>query len=333
KKKLAKEPAEVKSQPCHLLQVLAQYGLLAGIASNLCPKDLYALAATSKAAYHAIFACHESRASLLAKMACDGRGVALRCLYQRPESQHHHPRFLRSTFKCGASGAPVTTLPCSECDHMTCDECRIHCVYQTTYEAPDDDDELPKLSGFTLFSGLEMGILTDAHMGVDSRMTRDEQLAVGLTTPYHDSGYLDTPLTSDAYSNPESIFDIIHFDLGSGPLRLSDNSTTTQPSPVIQPFWEITEDRKRWFCGHCIQNCQADLGAGCLDCHCTLEERFLDRWLCVPCYRREIECTKNATIPLESEGGTSRCNGCGKRVWDACLRRVCVWCLGNCSEP
>lgn len=72
------------ARSCRLLKVLGQYGLLASIAGNLFPKDLYALATTSKSAYKAVFPCKESRTTLFAKMACAGRGVASRRLYVRP---------------------------------------------------------------------------------------------------------------------------------------------------------------------------------------------------------------------------------------------------------
>lgn len=334
-KKLAKVFAEGKSQPCYLLQVLAQYGLLVGIASNLFPKDLYALAATSKGAYRAIFACHESHANLLGKMACDGRGMALRRQYHHIVSQQFRPSSCKAWFQCGASGAGVPTWACSECNHMTCDECRIHCVYQTIYDDPDADDELPKLSGFALLSGHEMGILTPSHLRLDNRATREQQIYVGLSVPYHDLGFLEAPLTSNTYTSPESIVDIIHFDLGTGPLKLSGNSTATHPSPIIQPFWEVTEARKRWLCDKCVSEWRDRAGYRHerLDCHCNLKERFLDRWLCLPCYRREIDEAKNALVPSESAYGKSACNSCGDRVWDEFLCRVCAWCLGDCWEP
>jgi hypothetical protein len=340
-KKCAKGFTNEKSRPCQLLHILSQYGLLVAIASSLFPRDLYALAATSKATYRAIFVCSTSRTNLLGKMACDGRGMALRNQHHQLVSTLERPNSCRAWFECGSKSSRVATRPCSECSHITCDECRIHCVYQTVYENPSAEDELQNLSGFALLSSLEMGILTPSHLGLDNSANRPQQLCVGIDVPYHDMGFLEAPLTSNIYMSHESIGDIIHFDLGTGPLGLTDefyNSydfSANRPSPVIQPFWEITEARKRWFCNECASKWRID--GGCRNerfhCHCTLKERFLDRWLCLPCYQREMKEMESTVVPSKAESGGSTCTSCKQRASKDILSRICLWCLGYCEEP
>jgi len=327
KKKLPDNTVDVQTQPCQLLQILAQYGLLAAIATNLFPKDLYALAATSKAAYRAIFTCHKSHANLLGKMACDGRGYNLRQEYHDRSQDQHSCNTLAWPFRCETSAPGAPTRPCSECNHMTCDECRIHCVFQATYKEPDADDEVPTMTGYALLSRHEMGILTPFAMGLDNRAQLEQQMAVGRTDPYHDMGYLEASLTSDTYANPESIEEIINFELGRNSLRLSGNSATPHPSSTVRPFWEITEDRKWSICRECVYEWRKI--ADDTHCRCTLKKHFLDRWLCLPCYQKEIEQLREVVTPSAPSKGTSACNNCGDRVLTDSLRTMCVWCLGE----
>ncbi|PSN61955.1 hypothetical protein BS50DRAFT_457640, partial [Corynespora cassiicola Philippines] len=269
-----------------LMQVLGQYGLLESIASHLYPQDLYALSLTSKVAYRAIFPNRESRFNLFTKMACDGYGIDVR------RAHHHKSHFFdeydcREYAKCGTNTneRDVESRPCIACGRTTCDECRIHCVYQSVYQPSDDPDELPSFSGFALLHTDEMGILSPAHQGVASTAWTDP--STNPSGPYHDKGYLDIPLESDTYAVPESIDDIIDRDLGEGELILSYSSSSPRPSPVIRAFWEITEARKRKLCPQCFGvECNDDIKSS-KQCHCTLRQRFLDRWLCLRCFLAE----------------------------------------------
>lgn len=330
-RKRLKATTGCKDRPCYLLDVLAQYGLLTAIIANLLPRDLYALAATSKTAYRTIFAGHESHASLLGKMVCDSRGVKIRTSYHHILPHLQPPNTSVRTPRCGANDSTITTHPCATCNHMTCDECRIHCVFQTTYSAPDADDELPNLGGFALLSKHEMGILSPFHLGLEHCPTREQAENIGLATSYHDKGYLEPPLVSDVYAHPESIADIINFDLQK-PLQLSTSSTAVHPSSVIQPFWEITEARKRWLCHQCRRawRARSSIEDERYPCHCTLKQRFLDRWLCLSCYQAEVKETANAII--RPKDGDSICNSCGILALRKNCTRVCAWCLGECTE-
>ncbi|KAF1950115.1 hypothetical protein CC80DRAFT_364123, partial [Byssothecium circinans] len=283
KQKVNKDDPDTNNKSCRLIRVLAQYGLLVVIASNLYPQDLYALAATSKSTYKAIFSSKESRTNLLSKMQCAGLGVAIRNALHKKSvyfDQYNCTEFIQ----CGArdTTGSIESRPCSSCARMTCNECRIHCVYGSIEQQPDEPDDLSEFSGFALLSAPEMRVLTPAHMPtdkVDSVIGDPGSNAIMPTMPYHDQGFLDTPLESNRAAKIQSVDSILDFDLGLGQLSLSTTSAEPHPSPVTQAFWDVSEGRKRWTCLHCTVRSPP--------CHCTLRKQFLDRWLCLPCYQDE----------------------------------------------
>jgi hypothetical protein len=184
----SKSSSDSSEYSCPLLKVLGQYGLLDVIASNILPQDLFALAATSKSAYKAIFCTKVSRKNLLGKMRCAGRGIAIRNSHHKKSiwfSEYH----CTEDVKCGTQNPSlnIESRPCQSCGIVTCNECRIHCVYGSILQHADDEDDLPGLSGFALLSSHEMGISTPTHMGLASP-------SIVPKTPYHDQGYLDLPL-------------------------------------------------------------------------------------------------------------------------------------------
>lgn len=312
-------PRTNKDRSCPLLHILTQYGLLAAIASNLFPRDLYALAATSKDVRSIIFSRDKSHVNLLRKMSCDGSGVEIR------KRHHRRSRFFAQFncteyVQCGTHDATrtVETHPCANCLYTTCDECRVHCVYQSISQPPDEPDEMPQLSGFALLSHPEMGILTPSHLNSSDPISPTNS---AVQRPFHDQGFLDIPLESDKYAPAESITEILNFNLGSGPLRLSISSTWAHPSPVIQAFWDISEQRKRRLCHSCFLH-----ETTTRQCECTLRKRFVDRWLCLGCYQRE---TKD--IRRRSAGGSqAKCAGCA--VSTTAPRSICLWCMGEALE-
>ncbi|KAF2866336.1 hypothetical protein BDV95DRAFT_505194 [Massariosphaeria phaeospora] len=303
---------------CPLIQVLAQYGLLESIVSHLFPKDLYSLALSSKATYKSVFPNSDSRPNLFNKMACDGTGIRIRGL--------HHRGSISSSNKCKDSAVcgtnddkrRVESRPCVTCGTTTCDECRIHCTYQSASQKPGADDELPEFSGFALLSRSEMRILSPAHM----RITESEPWTPG---PHHDQGLLDNPIDSDASAPAEWVEDIIAFDLGDSPLQLSTSSESSHPSPVIQTFWDITERRKRSLCHDCFgQEC--DTGPHS-DCRCTLKSHFLERWLCLRCFLAEEKLIQDHFYGLEDH-----CV-CGARLDKSKALILCLWCKGEVANP
>lgn len=327
--KIAKKSPDTDIDQCHLLRILAQYGLLISIVSNFSPEDLFSLAATSKATYKAIFSGEASRINLLGKMSCDGRGIAIRRANHKKSEYSTGPKCTEYV-QCGAhdSTRVVETQPCVGCRQTTCNECRIHCVFQSVTEAPNAPGELPTYSGFALLCPSEMGILTPAHLNGP---------VVTINSPYHDQGFLDTPFESDNYASPESIEEILDFDLGEGSLRLSNSSDEPHPSPVIQAFWDYTETRKIKTCRPCRREERMKLdgeGASDQDCHCTLRTHLLDRWLCLKCFQTESQ--RNRCLHESQKDPMVRCK-CNRwlkaKKTRVPTRRTCLWCWGIVREP
>lgn len=348
----AKAKAPKNATPCPLIQILREYGLLEAIISSLVPTDLLALALSCKATYEALFPSTTSLDNLLSRMPCCGSGIILR-------RQMHH----KSTFfyayectefaQCGTlSVQHIESRPCISCKVTTCDECRIHCVYQSIYETPSDPEDLPNFSGFVLLDPFEVAILSPDHLPSDPAPASTIQLpqwrnraADPSAGPYHDQGFLDMPLEVDQPGNPEKISDVLDVDLGLHSLTTwSGNSQFGFPSPVLRTLCSVAEQRKLFLCGPCsedaLQGPKAvepalprlpwlDSKSGSLtsrapkECHCSLRSRILDRWQCVKCYDSE-QSTINA-IYSSAPGPQCRCGAL------AC-KTVCMWCWGEVAE-
>lgn len=322
--KVAKQDIRVDVKPCHLQRILAQYGLLISLVSNLAPKDLFALAATSKATYQVIFSSETSRLNLLGKMPCDGAGIAIRQACHKKSPFSTGPKCTEYV-QCGSNDSTrvVESQHCVGCDHITCDECRVHCVYQSITELPSSPDELPTYSGFALLSKVEMGILTPAHFNGTQTI---------INRPYHDQGYLDIPLDLDTYASPESIDEILDYDLGEGSLRLFDSSDEPHPSPIIEAFWEYTEMRKITTCSFCRSLEHAKVNEqrdNDFECHCTLRAHLLDRWTCLQCFQTETK--RNTELCKLQQIYKVQCN-CefvyGVKKVRSATRPTCLWCWG-----
>ncbi|KAH7395393.1 hypothetical protein DE146DRAFT_615203 [Phaeosphaeria sp. MPI-PUGE-AT-0046c] len=302
---------------------MRQYGLLKSIVSNLRANDLFALALSSKALNETIITTSSSLENLLGRVQCSA--------HQRIESR-----------------------PCVTCKVTTCNECRIHCVYQSIYEAsgdPEDAAELPNFSGFVLLQPLEQPILSPHHLVSDAPSTapRWQDPAGGQGGPYHDQGYLDVPLETSASAPPECIDDLLNLDLGRHSLvSMSGESRYATPSPVLFSLCQVTEVRKVEVCTSCLehgvvhkrqasdldaitrmpanQNLDQSVMKPTKACHCTLRKRMLDRWLCLRCYSTE-ELVIEAHVRENRNTFEGFCH-CGKLARHV----LCLWCWGEVSE-
>lgn len=321
-----------------LVKLLSQYSIIESIAANIFPCDLYALAATAKTIHSAIFVKPESRVNLLKKMTCDGLGIHIRNEHHR-KSEYFYTYNCKEHLRCGSEKLDqnVEQRPCVICDKMTCDECRIHCVYQSILQPATDPDELPNYSGFALLEEYEMGILSPAHLNVGA----GEELQ-HWTTPHHDEGFLDIPLESSVSELPVVIDNLLDIDLGNYDLHSDESSSLANPSSITRAFCRVTEARKRSFCAACyvqhISNSNGKCQQGKLKinqascdltktlssmlCDCTLRKRFLDRWLCLKCYLKEMD---------NVEHGQHSCN-CDVPFDQGPKRTLCLWCLGEVAS-
>jgi hypothetical protein len=303
---------------CSLLRMVRQYGLLEALISNLCADDLLALLLSSKSMYQAIAPRPGSLETLLGKLNCSGRGVAMR-------NKRHKKSSFFYTYQCTeyVRCRANNTRPCSRCKVATCDDCRIHCVYQSHFEKPCEDDELPNFSGFVLLSPPEVPILSPHHMEPDPPTPQWQDPSLGQAGPYHDQGYIDVPFEEDIYGPPELVEDILDLDLGQYTLTTSASSSDVpDPSPVLAAFHHTAEQRKRWFCKICLPSLRPQ-GGKFTPCHCTLRNKFLDRWLCLRCYEKEeVLLSKTYSTHID------QC-GCGQQSGSL----FCLWCRGDVLEP
>lgn len=332
-----------------LICILEQYGLLESIAANLLPEDLLSLALASKAAYDTVFPRPSSLHNLLGKLKCSGRGTQIRKKRHR-KSMFFYAYDCTEYVECGtkAKGRHVTSQPCVKCKLATCDECRIHCVYQSIYETPSDSDELPNFSGFVLLDSPEVSILSPYHLAYENHSTPCWlNPSTNQISPYHDQGFLDVPLEDASSAGPVSIDDILNLNLGEHALQnLSVSSSHGFPSPVLKSLCLTTEARKVMLCKVCFylkaikgpDILQPGLKLSWLEhdkfsatskintCKCTLRERFLSRWTCLPCFEKEEEeIRRYKACTLTGPTGTCFCGLDASQV-------LCIWCWGVIEE-
>ncbi|KAF1919994.1 hypothetical protein BDU57DRAFT_513333 [Ampelomyces quisqualis] len=340
--------------PSPLVKVLREYGLLEVVVSELCADDLWALANTSKALNEAIMPRTVSLNNLLGRLKCSGKGVEI-----RNKCHQKWPCFEASLctehVRCGSTNTKheTETKSCVNCKVATCDECRIHCVYQTSFEGPcdpNDPAELPNFSGFVLLQPFEQPILSPHHLNHDDSTSepRWQDPSKSGRGPYHDQGYLDVPFHLGETAPPEYIGDILDLDLGCRSLKsVYSSSHYTSPSPVVRSLDMVAEARKVHFCDFCFGDVApsdvagmqewdkitsflpmlpSELVASKKECRCTLRTRMLDRWLCARCYQAEEDAIESFSRS-QSNGGTFRCR-CGNHV----QRVLCLWCRGEVLE-
>ncbi|KAF1942980.1 hypothetical protein EJ02DRAFT_344194 [Clathrospora elynae] len=311
---------------CSLTRIIRQYGLLETLVSNLCSDDLLALLLSSKSIYQAIAPRPGSLENLLGRLRCSGKGIRIR--------QKHHKNSIyffmyghTEYIQCGATtkGSRIESRPCINCKVNTCDECRIHCVYQSNFEKPCEEDELPNFSGFVLLSPHETPILSPHHLAMDHAGPRWQDPSNGQAGPYHDQGFIDVPFDDDTFGPPENVKGILNLNLGRHTLADSTSSSIPDPSPVLKAIHRTTEQRKRKFCDSCLppQLSQHGKGIRATLCQCTLKNRFLDRWMCLRCYEAE-ELVLSKVYPNHLE----QC-GCERQL----DRELCLWCWGLVALP
>lgn len=310
-----------KSQLSSLARILQQYGLLEIIVSTLCHDDILALMLASKEICAAIVPRPGSLTNLLGKLRCSGQGIRIRRENHR-KSTFFYAYDCTEYARC-ASDEPnhnIESRPCMDCKVTTCDECRIHCVYQSIIEKPCSEDEIASYSGFVLLSPYEVPILSHHHLynNTEGSVPRWQDPSNGLCQKYHDQGFIDVPLEFDAYGPPEFVQDILDLDLGQNSFAMSTSSNVPNPSPVLKAFYSGTEQRKRWFCNACLPSSFAKpLDASQQKvCECTLRKHVLDRWLCLRCYQKEVAAFENTYL-----ANTEKC-ACGKPSDSI----ICLWC-------
>lgn len=352
RKKSALDSSQNEKPKALLIDCLQQYGLLRSIVSSLLPEDLLALALSSKAIHSAIVPRPCSLTNLLGKLECPSRGVAIRKRYHK-KSPFFYDYECAEYIRCGTEAVDrhVKTKPCIRCKVTTCDECRIHCLYQSIYEAPSDPGDLPNFSGHVLLDKDEVPILSPHHLVHElpphSKPWADPSKS--LDGPYHDQGFLDAPLEMDMPGTPESMKELLDLDLGQHSLvNFSGSSHFARPTAVLRALCMTTEARKVAICSDCYDG-RAKNGPAAMvppigglswipemndtpikPCHCTMRSHFVDRWLCLRCYEVEKStiglCNNSEEFKWPGVGELCRCE---EHKAD---HVICVWCWGEVKD-
>ncbi|KAH9882034.1 hypothetical protein J1614_001205 [Plenodomus biglobosus] len=239
-KKTKSDPPPTKSSVCPLLRVMQQYGLLLSIVLNLSPEDLLALALSTKALYQAIAPRIRSLQNLLGRMPCPGRGIQIRQRHHQI-SEYSDPNRCTQYVACASASTSrrVETRPCVGCRVNTCDECRIHCVYQSIYEESCEEDELPNFSGFVMLNASEVPILSPNHLNSNGTSWQDPSKHEGR--PYHDQGFIDLPFDEKDYGPPECVENILSLDLGINSLAVDGVGFAMIVFPFLLPRGNISQ--------------------------------------------------------------------------------------------
>ncbi|KAF5845197.1 hypothetical protein GGP41_001265 [Bipolaris sorokiniana] len=214
RKKSRHDSAAGSAPPCPLLVALREYGLLENVLSCLCPDDLLALLLCSKSIYQTLVPQPGSLENLLGKLRCSGKGVRIR-RERHVKSSFFYAYECSEYVECGAIDGVAESRPCTNCKVTTCNECRIHCVYQSIFEKPCEDDELPNYSGFILLSPSEIPILSPHHLKDNLTTPQWQAPSPATSAPYHDQGFIDVPLEEESFGPPECVDDFLNLNLGT----------------------------------------------------------------------------------------------------------------------
>jgi hypothetical protein len=261
------------------------------------------------------------KANLLTKTLCPGLG-----LLERKKS--HCPCKTRGWYikeGCGGAGFDVASKPCAGCGINTCDECRIHVVYQVSMEDSGRDNRR-WWAGYVLNCPTPFGLLPPK--GADG----DEwHLPPDLMRPRHDQGRFHTPLSVYAIADPEPLDRILDTNLGRRDITpWGRNTAPFDGNNVVGIFRSMTNSRKDLVCWNCAEARRLNNST---PCSCTLRKRFLDRWVCLPCFNEEVRreepiedpvvavdvlghlvkldyCACGIMIPFDDDGYETRCNWC-----------------------
>jgi hypothetical protein len=267
----------------------------------------------------------QAKANLLTKTLCSGEGLFTRFDNHCPcKTKTWHP-----LIGCGGAGFDVDSHPCIECGINTCDECRIHMLYQVSVEDKGLDNHR-WWSGYVMSTPVPFAIYPPK--GGDNPSW---YLPVDMMKPHHDQGRLHIPLHIDSIADPEPLDRILDVDLGRGYIcpygRFSPPYDGIQ---LVSVFNMVARARKEMLCIPCFDK---QLKDGHPPCSCTFRKRFLDRWVCMPCHMRQVSSDNDLEkrLLVDRHSGrivarTCRCNATFNEVDD--YRTICNWCNGEIHD-
>jgi hypothetical protein len=263
------------------------------------------------------------KANLLTKTLCPGLGYAAREHFHCPCTS----KTFQSTIGCTRFGHDIESRPCAECGINTCDECRIHVFYNPRTEDPGLDQRR-WWAGYFFLEPLATAVYPPKN-------TKDKawHLPIKEMKSLHDQGRVHIPLAIPAVGDPEPIDRILDMNLGRrhGITPLGRTEYPYSGFQIVSDLNLVINRRKELVCGSCYEQNQEQ---GQPQCSCTLRKRFLNRWVCIPCYFKEKEADQamrsRTAVDDDSPHGHHHLCGCGAELADDYEPRVlCNWCKGE----
>jgi hypothetical protein len=301
---------------------LGQYPILECIAHQLSSVHLFRLATTSKCLWVLIKSTPSAWNNLNSKATCDRRGVLYRDEKMYPELLESFPGLTcdRAMPLCAGNGARhIETKPCVQCQRAACDECRIHVIYRMklTLNAESKASDGEALRVYERFDEQE-------HVGAHALL--QTWLSIGERLPTEKDDLRDAVLRHDA----GIIIDRPNFNATSygqlGGLNIEDWIDEPLMDNRNREFLRAEYDRIIPVCKDCFVwsklrlkpswtwngsksrepepgNGRGMMGfeelhahgvdIGAFMCQCTHRTRYLDRWLCILCARKELDVERD----------------------------------------
>ncbi|KAF1839317.1 hypothetical protein BDW02DRAFT_147929 [Decorospora gaudefroyi] len=217
---------------------------------------------------------------------------------------------------CARLDPGIESRPCAECGVNTCDECRIHVFYNYLTEDPGLDQRR-WWAGFLLQRSLE-----PAYPPKNMDDSARHSLVKDMKSLHHQDRFHIS--LSIWRTGTQCIDRILDLNLG----RLHDDTHPVEDFDLggndIFMFLDWTANmRKERLCTSCIQKQRKK---GLPACSCTLRKQFIDRWVCIHCYK------KGTVADSAMRGHDYHLCRCGKKLSGKIVHEaICNWCKGEIS--
>jgi hypothetical protein len=235
----------------NLLHIMAQYPILEHIVAHLRPRDLVPLAQTCQTAYTSVnLQKASSKSNLLTKTLCPGKGIKIRAI------KHNHPHALGfptfTAFKmCGGfdDESGIESHPCAGCGVNTCDECRMHMVYQSLVEDPGLAPQR-WWAGYSVAFPNPVRIFPPKGTKIPSPWNAPLQ----RYHPMHDQGKIGVYFDANFVAKPEPLARILDFDLGRRLVLEPKHpyNGMLNGKPLLRPFNDLVQHRILRRCPDCF---------------------------------------------------------------------------------
>ncbi|CAN9392156.1 unnamed protein product [Alternaria alternata] len=189
-----------------LAVALATYPVQEALVSFLTPDDLVVLTLISQAFHkHIRMDDANAKANILSKTLCPGMGYFARAISHCICSV----KSFEPIVDCAGLGFATESRPCAKCAVNTCDECRIHVLYNFLTE-DSGFDQRRWWAGFCFLQPEAIAVYPPKNSEEDAW-----HLPIKDMKPLHDQGRIHIPLNIIAIGDPEPLQRILDLDLGT----------------------------------------------------------------------------------------------------------------------